>query len=160
VELQGYLHGISYYNPNIPRIIPDGIYGPETVAAVKDFQLSYGLTETGEVNTATWNKIVLVYKAFVDTPAQPLTVFPKEGGQVISAGNAGFSVLVIQSILHSLAEKYHNLPPVAVTGSYELETLQAVQIFQKMSVLPVTGNVDRKTWNMLAAAADGCMGGN
>ena len=28
-ELQRYLYSISHYNEKIPRIFPDGIYGPE-----------------------------------------------------------------------------------------------------------------------------------
>ena len=37
-ELQRYLYSISHYNKKIPRILPDGIYGPETTQAVRTFQ--------------------------------------------------------------------------------------------------------------------------
>ena len=37
-ELQRYLYSISHYNENIPRVMPDGIYGLETQEAVRAFQ--------------------------------------------------------------------------------------------------------------------------
>ncbi|HTU75680.1 MAG TPA: peptidoglycan-binding protein [Trebonia sp.] len=39
-------------------ILIDGIFGPQTLAAVKDFQRKYGLTPNGVVGPATWNKLV------------------------------------------------------------------------------------------------------
>lgn len=73
-ELQRYLHDISYYDPNIPRIIPDGIYGTETSDAVRAFQRQYGLIDNGETNPATWMMIVEVYRNFVETLAQSLDI--------------------------------------------------------------------------------------
>ncbi|HUN34371.1 MAG TPA: peptidoglycan-binding protein [Trebonia sp.] len=36
----------------------DGVFGPQTLAAVKDFQRKYGLRPTGVVGLLTWNKLV------------------------------------------------------------------------------------------------------
>lgn len=102
-ELQRYLHDISYYDPNIPRIIPDGIYGIETSDAVRAFQRQYGLNDSGETNPATWLMIVDVYRSFVETLALSLDVFPREIGRIISVGEDGLPVLVIQSILLTLS---------------------------------------------------------
>ncbi len=150
-ELQRYLHDISYYDPNIPRILPDGVYGAETADAVRAFQRQYGLSDSGETNPATWLAIVDVYRSFVETLAQSLDVFPRDVGRIISIGDSGLPVLVIQSILLTLEQEYPALPAVAITGEYDLRTQAAVREFQKITGLPQTGDVNRVTWNMLAA---------
>lgn len=150
-ELQRYLHDISYYDPNIPRIIPDGIYGNETADAVRAFQRQYGLSDNGETNPATWERIVEVYREFVETLAQSLDVFPRDVGKIIGEGDDGLPVLVIQSILLTLSSEYPDIPPVTITGVYNAETMRAVREFQKIAGLPQTGDVNRVTWNMLAA---------
>lgn len=153
-ELQRYLHDISYYDRNIPRIIPDGIYGAETADAVRQFQLQYGLQDNGEANPATWLAIVEVYRKLLDVPVQLLSVFPREIGETIGEGRDGFTVLVISAILSTLSRKYENLPAVEVDALYTAQLAQAVRAFQDISGLPQTGAVDRRTWNLLAAAVD------
>lgn len=150
-ELQRYLHDISYYDANIPRIIPDGIYGVETSDAVRAFQRQYGLNDSGQTNPATWEMVVDVYRRFVETLAQSLDVFPRDVGRIIGIGDTGLPVLVIQSILLTLSQEYPEIPEVSITGEYDLRTSQAVREFQKITGLPQTGNVNRVTWNMLAA---------
>ncbi len=151
-ELQAMLHGISYYNPAIPRLTPDGIYSKATADAVRDFQQYYGLRVTGEVNSATWEKIAEVYRELVDTPPEPLAAFPEQKNTVILPGDRSFTVYIIQSILHELSERYGDIPDCRITGIFDEETCRAVQPFQKLSGLPVTGSVDCKTWNMLSEA--------
>lgn len=151
-ELQKMLYGISLYNAAIPHIVPDGIFGSGSQAAVRDFQQFYGLRVTGEVNQTTWEKIVQVYHQMIDTPPQPLYAFPKEPGTTILAGEQGFPVLIIQAILFGLSERYANLIPCPMTGDFDNDTLRSLQMFQKLCVFPVTGCVDCTTWNMLAQA--------
>ena len=152
-EIQRYLHDISYFDAGIPRIVPDSIYGEETAQAVRSFQQRYGLLVNGEVNPATWERIVEVYLRLAGTPALPLEVFPREVWRILDTGDEGFAVLVLQAILLSLTQRFPNLPKVAITGKYSEETATAVTAFQELSGLPPTGFVDRPTWNVLAAAA-------
>ena len=58
LELQKYLHSISLFNDNILTITPDGVYGKDTAEAVRNFQREYGLPQTGNTDSATWNKVV------------------------------------------------------------------------------------------------------
>ena len=148
-ELQRYLYVISCYDTRINPMIPNGVYDSKTIQAVKSFQKIYGLTETGEVNETTWKKIVAVYRSFVDTAPKPLNAF-KDKTTVMRSGDSCFTVAVIQAILFSLSKQYNNIPNIQVTGEYNTETEQAVQLFQKMCALSVTGAVDCETWNMLA----------
>lgn len=149
-ELQKYLYVISCYDTRISPMIPNGVYDSKTIQAVKKFQEIYNLTVNGEVNETTWHKIVSVYRSFLDNVPKPLHAFPKDKHTVMRSGDNCFTVIIIQAILFALSEQYNNIPSVPITGEYNIETVQAVQLFQKMCALSVTGEVDCKTWNMLA----------
>lgn len=64
--LQTMLRAIARLNTNIPLVIPDGIYGSDTVNAVTAFQQQFGLPATGVVNLGTWNEIVRIYDDSLD----------------------------------------------------------------------------------------------
>ena len=51
---------ISCY-PRIPKILEDGIYGPETANAVRIFQEIFNLPVTGVVDIGTWYRISRIY---------------------------------------------------------------------------------------------------
>ncbi len=157
-ELQTMLRSISYYNPAIPRIVPDGIYGASTADAVQAFQQFYGLRVTGEVNSATWEKIAEISQELAENVPEPLEAFPPKKNTVISLGDRNFTVYVIQSILHELSEKYGDIPDCGISGIFDPDTQRAIQPFQRMCGLPVTGGVDCKTWNMLANAGAELLG--
>ena len=61
MELQQYLRTIARFRHNIPLIIPDGVFGPETTDTVKAFQAAYNLPQTGIVDEATWDAIYREY---------------------------------------------------------------------------------------------------
>ena len=60
-QLQEQLDAISTVYTAIPRVTPDGIYGPRTAAAVREFQSIFGLPQTGAVDFATWYRISHIY---------------------------------------------------------------------------------------------------
>lgn len=60
-QLQEQLDAIASVYTAIPRVNPDGIYGPATSAAVREFQNIFGLPQTGVVDFATWYKISHIY---------------------------------------------------------------------------------------------------
>lgn len=60
-SLQTMLRVIAAADEAIPQVVPDGIYGPDTEAAVTAFQARHDLPQTGEVDQATWNRIVDAY---------------------------------------------------------------------------------------------------
>lgn len=55
-QLQEQLDAIAQIYTAIPRIQPDGIYGQQTAAAVREFQNIFGLPQTGVTDFATWYK--------------------------------------------------------------------------------------------------------
>ncbi len=152
-EIQRYLHAISYMNEKIPRIIPDGFYGRETAIAVRAFQRDYGLPETGSVDPATWNKIVSVYREYLNAKPLPFDVFPSPG-YVVREGDSGLFVYVLEAMLDDIAMYNDNMSRMKVDGSYNADTTQAVKRFQNKMGLPQTGDVDSKTWNMLVRTSE------
>ena len=60
-QLQEQLDAIAQVYTAIPQIRPDGIYGPQTAAAVREFQNIFGLPQTGVTDFATWYKISHIY---------------------------------------------------------------------------------------------------
>lgn len=150
-EIQTYLYAISLFDSRIPAIIPDGNYGTETAVTVKAFQRAYGLADTGSVDSATWNKIVSVYRGYQRTEPRPLNCFPSET-HIVRAGDKGELVCIIQSLLRTLRKYFDNIPPITSCGTYSDDTVRAVRTFQQKVGLPVSGIVDCKTWNMLVTS--------
>lgn len=148
-ELQTFLHGLSHVRPTI-HIIPDGIYGKNTTAAVQEFQKQNHLQATGKTDTETWNALASAYRNEVQSPTMQISIFPP-GIPFYSLGDTGTAVWILQSILASLAY-YENLPEVIPNGTYDMPTQNAVLAFQKSTTLPSTGRVDFPTWNHILAA--------
>ena len=59
-QIQEQLNVIAGAYPALPKINADGIYGPATANAVREFQSIFGLPETGKVDS-TWYKISEIY---------------------------------------------------------------------------------------------------
>lgn len=153
MELQNYLRTISRFRNNIPLVIPDGVFGPETTASVKAFQAAYGLPQTGVVDEATWDAIYREYLQVAAETAQPVCVqaYPSPDFKV-GPGASGEKVYFLQLMLISLGNHFHNIPPVTLSGRYEDDTEAAVKKVQEKSGLPETGAVDNFTWNSIARA--------
>lgn len=60
-QMQEQLDTIATVYSAIPRVNPDGIYGPRTAEAVRTFQSIFGLAQTGVVDFATWYRISHIY---------------------------------------------------------------------------------------------------
>lgn len=151
-ELQRYLHAISLMDRNIPLVTPDGIYGSQTTEAVKAFQREYKLKETGTVDFATWDKIVVVYKGMFRMKPKPYPVFPSEKF-ICEKGAQGKLVYVIQAMLYGMSQSYDNFPKITVCGHFNEETEKVVMNFQKICALPQSGKIDCTTWNMLVSCS-------
>jgi len=117
-------------------LVRDGIYGPITTAAVKDFQRANRLDVDGVVGPRTW-------AALDASSAQP------SAGDVVRRGDSGPLVRAIQSKLG-----------VNVDGVFGSLTESAVVTFQRSHGLVVDGVVGAKTTYALALATDQATGGD
>lgn len=60
-QLQEQLNVIAGAYPALPTLNADGIYGPATAEAVRQFQGVFGLPQTGITDYSTWYKISEIY---------------------------------------------------------------------------------------------------
>ena len=58
-------------------------------------------------------------------------------------------VKALQYMLNQLSLVYEWMPSVALSGTFDENTLEAVMRFQREFAPPVTGVVDRRTWQVV-----------
>ena len=150
-SLQTMLRVIAQEDRRQPSLIPDGIYGNQTTAAVSAFQRNHGLPVTGVTDQNTWDQIVLAYEpAMIRVgEAEPLQII-LDPGHVIRRGDSEPNVYVLQAVLIVLSEVYSSITPPGMTGVLDDATADSLASFQALSGLPVTGNLDKRTWKHLA----------
>lgn len=153
--LQQELTRIKKNYPALPEITDvAGIYGITTEAAVRSFQQIFSLPVTGEVDKSTWYKIKRYYngvKNLADLAGEGISLveasLPYQ--TVLSPGNAGVEVRIVQYYLSIIAYFNPALEPVPLTNIYDAETASAVERFQQYYGLPVTGTVGENTWEVM-----------
>ncbi|MFV0516415.1 MAG: peptidoglycan-binding protein [Aminipila sp.] len=72
-------------------------------------------------------------------------------GYALSIGSTGPAVTTIQEQLNAISEKYPLIKKVRVDGIFGEATNDAVEIFQEIFRLPVTGVVDLATWYKISS---------
>ncbi len=60
-QLQEQLNTIAGVYSALPKVTADGVYGPATAQAVRQFQSVFGLPQTGVADFRTWYRISHVY---------------------------------------------------------------------------------------------------
>ena len=123
-SLQSMLRLLQRHAGKPTTVVPDGIFGPETARAVREFQQQNGLPVTGAADLATWNAVVdAAREAHIHHgPAEPLRP------------------------LQALRHYYDGMPPVSVTGRHDEACTACLKWLQARCGLPVTGELDRRTW--------------
>jgi hypothetical protein len=67
-------------------------------------------------------------------------------GSNLSVGSSGEKVSQIQSQLNAISGSFPQIAKVAVDGQFGERTKEAVETFQRIFSLPVTGVIDFTTW--------------
>lgn len=150
-SLQTMLRTIAQEDGDQPSLIPDGIYGSQTMGAVAAFQRNHGLPATGVTDQATWESIANVYEpaAVRVGPAQPVELI-LEPGEVLERGSQNPDLFLIQGMLTVLSRAYGSVMPPELSGVLDEATALSVASFQELSALPQTGELDKVTWKHLA----------
>ena len=150
-SLQTMLRVIAENDPSHSPIIPDGIYGPETLSAVTVFQRLHGLPATGIADQKTWETIVAVYEdAIVEQDAAQELQILLNPGQVIRLGERHPHLFLVQGMLAVLSQAYQSVGMPGLTGILDAATADSLSSFQALSGLPMSGNLDKHTWRHLA----------
>jgi peptidoglycan hydrolase-like protein with peptidoglycan-binding domain len=137
-ELQARLKQLQWYAPEIT-----GDYDTLTVEAVTGFQDKRGLPASGEVDQATWDRLVSMTRQPTDD-------------EMHNRLTAGPTIIGPESSADSVRELQARLKQIGwfdgdVTGTYGSVTSSAVAGFQTKRGIPSTGEVDQRTWDRLLA---------
>lgn len=148
--LQTMLRVIAENDPSHVRIVPDGIYGPETVRAISTFQRKHGLPVTGMTDQTTWETVVAEYEpALIEQDEAYSLDIILNPGQVIRRGERHPHLYLVQGMLLALNEVYGSVGAPGMTGILDDATADSLASFQQLSRLPMTGNLDKHTWKHL-----------
>lgn len=155
--IQRELNRIGDNYPAIPRLEVDGIFGRETEAAVRKFQEIFNLSIDGIVGKATWYKIKAIYngvKQLSELESEGLTPeeIREEIPRTLAEGDSGVLVRIVQYLLVIIAQFDDTIPPLQQNGIFDQNMVDTVLAFQREYGLPMTGIVDRNTWNEINKA--------
>ena len=150
-SLQTMLRVIAQEDARQPSVIPDGIYGSQTMNAVTAFQRNHALPATGVTDQLTWDTVVAEYEpALVRVrQAEPLILI-LEPGQVYRRGDQAPNILIIQAVLQVLSDIYSSISPPSMNGVLDEATAVSIEAFQALTNLPQTGELDKVTWKQMA----------
>lgn len=161
LQIQGALNRISRNYPAIPKITPlDGLFGPGTESAVKEFQRIFNLTTDGIVGSATWYKILAIYVAvtrLAELNSEGQRYLPGSFNlpNVLSLGSSGPYVSGLQYMLNILSDFIPELPEVAIDGQYGIATRDQVLAYQRFFGLTPSGIVGKATWDSIVNRFEG-----
>ncbi len=154
-QIQIRLNRISDNYPSIPKIaLPDGVFSFDTEAAVRRFQEIFNLPVDGIVGKSTWYAIQFIYNAVkrlneLDSEGITLDEVTQQYGGPLSLGSQGIEVQNVQYLLSYLSAFYNEIPRITIDGIFGPSTDSAVRAAQALFDLPVTGEVDFATWDIL-----------
>ena len=135
----------------------DGIYETATENAVAEFQRRYSLPVTGITDRATFDALYLEYlsKTREQRRLYSPDFFPAlPESYATEIGERSWFIAALEFVLDELRVVYDTLPPFERNNVFDEDTAKAVEEFQRLHSLPVTGKADRVTWNELGRAYD------
>lgn len=149
-SLQTMLRVLAEDDRTLPTVVPDGIYGQDTLAAVSAFQRRNGLPVTGITDNTTWDRIVAAYgPALIRIgKAEPIEIIMNPG-EVFRRGDSSPYLYLAQSMLTVLAKDFPNLETPTHSGVLDTTTADALAAFQLLAGLRPTGELDKETWKYL-----------
>ena len=154
LNIQYYLSYISLFVPSVISPGLDGSFGPTTANAVRSFQKTYNLPQTGVVDRLTFDAMENVYYSIVqeidyDFYEGRILPFP---GRVLREGVEGNDVRVLQEYLNLIADSYPSIPKVNVDGVFGGATAEQVREFKRIFNIPGTDDrVAAPAWNAIAS---------
>lgn len=161
--VQYYLSYIALFVPSVIPLIVDGSFGPSTENAVRSYQRTYNLDESGIVDERTWNSIEQTYYGIlsgIPYRFEEGIILPYPG-RILRVGVQGDDVRALQEYLSYISITYTSIPAVTVDGIYGALTASAVKAFKNQFGL--SGNPERvnaNTWNAIIKIYDDLYEGN
>jgi len=153
--MQQHLNRIRQNFPLIPRILSEnGVFGPDTDAAVRQFQRTFNLPVDGVIGPATWNRITQTWVAVtnlaaINSEGVRVGIGATPPNVVLRSGSSGNDVRQLQWLLSYIGQYYEFIPQLTVDGRFGPMTDNSVREFQRNFGLAVDGVVGPATWNRL-----------
>lgn len=149
--VQFFLNILSAYYDTIPPVDIDGILGPNTRAAIIEFQKTKDLPETGVLDDQTWNSMYSSVVGILNTLpssaiALPSLLYPNI---VYKLGSEDPGVYILQQYLSYISTFLTDIPSVTPDGKFGPATQAAVKAFQKRFGLTPDGIVGQTTWDKI-----------
>ena len=144
-KMQAYLNLFQERGMIQTRNLQDGLYGPRTIAAVKEFQRYVGLPQDGIIGSNTWDAIVNKLRELGIVTNIPVVT----NRFLLSSGSTGIAVFKMQEYLNEIAAVNSCLRPIPVDGMYGPRTTTAVQMFQYLYDLTIDGIIVSRTWDAI-----------
>lgn len=147
-SFQYYLAVIGAYYSSVLPVQITGDYNEETAEAVRSFQQTFGLPQTGIADRRTWNDIYRAYMGILESQPEQSCVrlFPNE---ILREGVSSPNVRYLQQYLTYISQVDPNIQPVSDTGYFGPMTRAAVQAFQREYGLTPNGQVGVVTWDAI-----------
>ena len=161
--LQYYLAYISLFYPTVSAPLTDGDFGRGTEDAVRSYQRTFGLEDTGIVDETTWNSIQSTYYEILsrfpyDFSDGLILPYP---GRVLRIGVDGNDVRALQEYLNYISNTYTEIPKISVDGAFGPSTAAAVNKFVDIFGLPDSkSRVNAQVWNAIISVYDDLYEGN
>ena len=121
--------------PNLGLVV-DGVFGPATDTAVREFQQGAGLAVDGVVGPLTWAAL---------PSGAPMPT--------LREGSTGAAVSSLQQVLSNGASGQWNTSPGAIDGDFGPNTKASAQAFQTWGGVSSDGIVGDQTWAVSLHAA-------
>ncbi len=152
LNIQRILRELDFFENNVARVKPSGIYDDDTRSLVRSFQEKYGLEATGALDKATWDLLISIDKARRDatTLARAVHIFPMFEEYEIVPGDRDNIVFVIQHMLNEIRNDHDDISEIALTGTYDLPTQNAIKTLQRKNLMDENAVINALTFNMLA----------
>lgn len=153
VYIQFFLNIVSQEFPTIKPIEINRFFGPETTAALIEFQTLMGLNPTGVADQETLNYLYwTAYSILTSMPLQNIRIpiLPYTFVDLVEGmGPIYPRILLLQLMLNTLSTAHPEIIAVEADGEFGPSTTAAVIAFQSLFGLPVTGIVDEDTWDKI-----------
>ena len=149
LSLQTMLRTISFQYSVIPRLIPDGVFGEDTLEAVMIFQREFFPPVTGRVDQPVWAAVVRTYEQSLqalDHPAHGL--FPN-GAHTVQPGARSIHLAMAHGMFQALSAVLEGITPGGNGRVHSPASAANVRWLQHVSGQPETGVMDQGAWDTL-----------
>ena len=134
-EIQKFLYVISdQEGSTVPRVSVSGIYGKETTEAVKSFQRSEALNESGSVDLITFNAL---YKRYSDIISDYNTTdyVLGDGELPLQEGDQNEDVRALHLMLNELSKHYPQIRNAGTGAYFSHRTANALSVLRDIFMM-------------------------